>query len=163
MIAISDAVLVAVSITILGAGVYRWQSNVEAAELAQLRSGPALQTQQRPAAVPAEQNIIASTREPIANTASTDGSSGSVNSTGSSTSVVPADQSGQTAASTSTGSEIDAGASQLFGSHTVSSGDTLGEIATRYGTSVNALQEINNINGSLIFVGQQINYPLPAN
>jgi len=136
MIAISDAVLVAVSITILGAGVYRWQSNVEAAELAQLRSGPALQTQQRP---------------------------GSVNSTGSSTSVVPADQSGQTAASTSTGSEIDAGASQLFGSHTVSSGDTLGEIATRYGTSVNALQEINNINGSLIFVGQQINYPLPAN
>lgn len=42
--------------------------------------------------------------------------------------------------------------------HIVKSGETLSEIASRYGTSYQALAELNNLsNPNLIFVGQQLN------
>ena len=43
------------------------------------------------------------------------------------------------------------------------SGDYLGRIAQRHGTSVAVLRELNGIRGSTIQVGQRIRYPLPAN
>ena len=51
----------------------------------------------------------------------------------------------------------------LYGTYAVKSGDTLSKIATDYGTTVDSLRTINNISGSLIYVGQNIRYPLPAN
>ncbi len=50
----------------------------------------------------------------------------------------------------------------LYGRYTVVSGDYLSKIAQRYGTTVQTLQDVNNINGTLIEVGQEIRFPLPA-
>jgi len=53
----------------------------------------------------------------------------------------------------------------LYGKYTVVSGDYLSKIAQEYNTTVRELQDINNINGTLIEVGQILEYPilLPAN
>lgn len=48
------------------------------------------------------------------------------------------------------------------GQHTVRRGETLGHIARRYATTVDALQRANGIQGSLIRVGQQLSVPGPA-
>jgi len=45
------------------------------------------------------------------------------------------------------------------GTHIVASGDTLWSIAQRYSTTVQALQQANNIQGNLIRVGQQLIIP----
>ena len=50
-----------------------------------------------------------------------------------------------------------------YGVYRVRSGDYLGRIAERHGTTVRALRELNGIRGSTIQVGQRIRYPLPAN
>ena len=49
-----------------------------------------------------------------------------------------------------------------YGTYRVRSGDYLGRIAERYGTSVATLRELNGIRGSTIRVDQRIRYPLPA-
>ena len=49
-----------------------------------------------------------------------------------------------------------------YGEYLVRSGDYLGLIAQRHGTTVDALREINDIRGSTIRVGQRIRYPLPG-
>jgi Tfp pilus assembly protein FimV len=47
--------------------------------------------------------------------------------------------------------------------HLVEAGDTLGEIAGRYGTTVERLQALNpNVEPSALRVGQQIRLPMPA-
>ncbi len=43
--------------------------------------------------------------------------------------------------------------------HVVSTGDTLFSIAIRYGTTVNAIQTLNNLTGDLIYVGQVLRIP----
>lgn len=48
-------------------------------------------------------------------------------------------------------------------SHLVESGDTLGEIAGRYGTTVERLRALNpKLEPSALRVGQQIRLPMPA-
>jgi len=47
-----------------------------------------------------------------------------------------------------------------LGSHQVRAGDYLGKIADQYGTDVQTLRDLNNINGSIIQIGQEIFYPL---
>ena len=51
----------------------------------------------------------------------------------------------------------------LYGRYRVRSGDYLGRIAERFGTSVSTLRSINGIEGNLILVDQELRYPLPAN
>lgn len=51
----------------------------------------------------------------------------------------------------------------LFGTHRVQAGDYLGLIADRYGTSVDALMEINELSDNIIQIDQELRYPLPAN
>lgn len=46
--------------------------------------------------------------------------------------------------------------------HAVASGDTLGAIADRYGTTVDMLRDANDIDGSMIRVGQQLLVPMPS-
>jgi len=48
---------------------------------------------------------------------------------------------------------------QGLGVHRVESGDYLGKIAIQYGTDVQTLRRLNNIDGSIILVGQEILYP----
>ncbi|MEJ2535248.1 MAG: LysM peptidoglycan-binding domain-containing protein, partial [Gammaproteobacteria bacterium] len=43
--------------------------------------------------------------------------------------------------------------------HVVSSGETLGSIASRYRVSLNRLREANNLNGDLIRVGVELVIP----
>jgi len=47
-------------------------------------------------------------------------------------------------------------------SHTVMPGETLSEIAVRYRTSVAAIQEMNQLSGDRIGVGQQLLIPVPG-
>lgn len=44
------------------------------------------------------------------------------------------------------------------GVHVVVSGDTLGALAERFGTSTASLQELNSLDGTLIVVGQELRY-----
>lgn len=46
--------------------------------------------------------------------------------------------------------------------HVVARGDTLGEIARRYGTTVKELQRLNKLRGPVIKVGQRLTVPLAA-
>jgi LysM repeat protein len=173
MIAVSDALLIVTSIAILGSGLYRWQNNIEAAELAHLRSLPVVQMQQEinNTPVPAEQNTIAATRQAISVNTTDDGSNNipivdtSVSREETAASVLPADQ---TVEQENSSSDLAESTSTVvdtlpLGNYTVSAGDTLSEIAVRFDTSVDALQQLNDIDGSTIFVGQQLSYPLPAN
>jgi LysM repeat protein len=43
--------------------------------------------------------------------------------------------------------------------YTIASGDTLSDIAHRYGTSLGRLREVNGLNGDVIRVGQTILIP----
>jgi LysM repeat protein len=43
--------------------------------------------------------------------------------------------------------------------YTVQSGDTLYEIANRFGTTVSALKSANNLTSNMIRVGQVLNIP----
>ena len=46
--------------------------------------------------------------------------------------------------------------------YTVRSGDTLSELATRYGTSTRTLRRINGLRGSMIRVGQRLSVPVAS-
>lgn len=46
-----------------------------------------------------------------------------------------------------------------YAAHLVRSGETLGAIARKYGTSVQTLMRINNLRSTLIRVGQKLQVP----
>ncbi len=161
VIAKSDFFILLVSLSLLGGGVYRWQSSIGTA--------PAV-------TIPA--SLQSSVRNPVAangaNASSTvaanavTGEGQSVNTTSTRivtepdapTAIVVNGESGGITSS-SGGSVTSSG--PLFGEHEVVYGDYLGRIANNYGTSVNELRRINNLSGSNIIVGQKLKYPLPAN
>ncbi|MBX2838267.1 MAG: LysM peptidoglycan-binding domain-containing protein [Gammaproteobacteria bacterium] len=47
-----------------------------------------------------------------------------------------------------------------YANHVVTRGESLSIIANRYGTSVQALRDLNGITGSTILIGQNIRYPV---
>jgi len=47
-----------------------------------------------------------------------------------------------------------------FRTHVVQRGDVLSKIAVRYNTSVSELQSLNELNGTVIHVGQKLVYPM---
>ena len=71
--------------------------------------------------------------------------------------------SGNTAAEAGQSSPGNTTGQPMYGTYEVTSGDTLSRIAIDHGTTVDTLRTINDISGSLIFIGQNIRYPLPAN
>lgn len=183
MIAVSDAVLILVSTAVLGSGLYRWQNNIDNANLANSRPVATI-----PASAP--NSVTASNAGQSSNTNS---QISSANGTSTSTSaqvnaspidapvnasptniertvenvvvVSPAptatiDVSDDNATTASNNAIADV---PPYGSYIVQSGDSLSLIAEQYGTTVSTLQEINGINGSLINVGQELRYPLPLN
>ncbi|MEE9333903.1 MAG: LysM peptidoglycan-binding domain-containing protein [Granulosicoccaceae bacterium] len=50
-----------------------------------------------------------------------------------------------------------------FLEHVVRSGDSLSRIATRYSTDVSTLQRLNRIDGTAIYAGQTLIYPISVN
>lgn len=145
MVAKSDLFILVVSASLLAVGIYRWQTNLS------LMSTNTQQTQVQqviPATDPTVVGAIAATNRATQTS-------------------IPAVTSVQT--STPLTVSIPTPVSDviveraLFGSYIVVSGDYLSKIAQRYGTTVQTLQDVNNINGTLIAVGQEIRFPLPAN
>lgn len=172
MIARSDLVILAISGTLLATGIYRWQSNLQPT-IKPVASTPARQPLNADRAIPANASIskpAVSTATPsppgTEATASTENPGGTTDN-GSSTPTGPATSTVSGTAnglnnSTAAGSTTPGDAS-LYGSYIVQPGDNLTYIANLHGTSVETLRTINNIEGSLIYVDQELLYPLPAN
>ncbi len=163
MIAVSDAVLVLVSATALVAGLYRWQSNLE-------------YVPERAPSVQSSSSTSSSSNNTDENAGNQDTSVQSSQNTSElgtqadvETSRVLVVQPEQTRSIDVNQDSETSAANQAIGdapslaTYTIVPGDNLGRLADRFGTSVRVLQEINGIQGSLIQVGQQIRYPLPAN
>jgi LysM repeat protein len=159
VIAKSDLFILVVSASLLAVGIYRWQHNLS------VISANAQQAQvQRfvPARNATQVNAISSTNGLIQSTipavSSVQTSIPVAVSTPSSTSNIVVAPAVASVITNPTQNSL-----PLFGSYIVVSGDYLLRIALRYGTTVQTLQDINNINGTLIEVGQEIQFPLPAN
>lgn len=190
MIAVSDAVLILVSAAVLGSGIYRWQNNVEQANLANSRpaaTNPAGGQNNIAASIAAQSTETNSqtptTNNSIVNTTvstgtqviSATGTSGNVPADGSTATIERTQENVVVAdpAPTSTINVADDNATTAnnnaiadvppYGSYIVKSGDSLSLIAEQYGTTVSILQNVNGIAGSLITVGQELRYPLPVN
>lgn len=180
MIAMSDAIILLVSASLLGSGVYRWQSSLEQNQATTPIAGQILPANAQPEQV---QNRVANAESPALNDETSIQSQSQGRFIGKPTAapLTPSDQSGAQIAGqaeplTTPGSNLAGESSQapataapqvaeaaLYGIHVVRSGDTLSMLSERYGTTVSALQSINSINGTLINVGQELRYPLPAN
>lgn len=188
MIAKSDVVILLVSASALAGGIYRWQHN-----MASLAPVTASVQQTRPATAPspapvasntgipgnsstqdtqvvgasanqngnqsiaqvsvqtATQNAAQNTQQNVATGSSGNDSATAANST-------PANTSTETAST-----QANTSSEPLYGVYVVQSGDYLGKIAGEFNTTVDTLRTINGIVGSLIDIGQEIRYPLPAN
>lgn len=162
MIAKSDLFILLVSASLLASGIYRWQSNLSQPSA---REQQATHQQAGPASAVSAAKVItrsgAASQTAISSVTSVQTSTPVTVNAPPAVSHVVINKPGDS--TTSSGSNTsDAGTAPL-GSYIVVSGDYLSKIAQRYDTTVQTLQEINNINGTLIEIGQEIRYPLPAN
>ena len=177
MIAVSDAVLIVVSAAALSLGLYRWQDNVKQAALG--NSGAATTTQvQTQGNNTSATTVQSTTLNGVAaggNGVAEAGSAADSQLVGSQENPQPQAQpivvEGQTPTTTiNVANDTETSASNEavvdvppYGSYIVQPGDSLSQIARQYGTTVSTLQEINDIEGSLITIGQELRYPQPAN
>lgn len=188
MIALSDLVILTVSGTLLAAGIYRWQSNLPqdavapATTIVQERNqrptspDPALAGSRTPQSVESTGRTVSApstigqgTGVPTGNAALSSATglpeTSVQDSANSGVSTASSSGNADTATQPSSSSSVDTASADtgLYGSYIVESGDSLSIIAEDHGTNVQTLQRINGIDGSLIFVGQELLYPLPAN
>ena len=167
VIAKTDLFILVVSASLLATGIFRWQSNMSAmaANSSQARTNSAtvpVSTPKRTAVV----SVIADNSNAAISTITSVTSvqtSGSVNNSSAGQVVVRTSNSQSNTVVPIVVTDPPLDTRPLYGSYIVVSGDYLSKIAQNYGTSVRALQEINGIDGTLIDVGQLIQYPLPAN
>ena len=173
MIAVSDAVLIVVSAAALSLGLYRWQGNVEQTMLGNTGRTEATQQQGDITRANTDQGVTLN-----GNNAGSNGAAGVVTTNpqvlDSSSNTQPQNQpvviEGQTTtANINVANDTETTASNEavvdvppFGSYIVQSGDSLSQIAEQYSTTVSILQQINNIEGSLITIGQELRYPQPT-
>jgi len=172
MIAVSDAVLITVSVAALSLGLYRWQGNVQQAMLgtgspvatspAQGNNTIAGETQNAPGATLASENAGNASDAASANTSLQPIQRDPQEP------VVVTDQAPATPIDVANDADTTASNEAMvdippLGSYTVQSGDTLSVIAEQFGTTVSTLQQINDIDGSLIRIGQELRYPQSSN
>jgi len=163
VIAKSDLVILLVSASALSMGIVRWQMNIaveptpgvaapavstvsaERAEPTRVETVPAAPVQARTAPQPSvtDEPRSAETLPPTASPRAGPGD------------AAPA--ANPTTDSTTAASE------SLFGVYEVVSGDSLGGIAQRLGTSVAQLRQINELESTRILIGQRLRYPQAAN
>jgi len=147
MIAKSDLIILVVASAALVVGIYRWQYNVHSVNSVTIPANSRVRVSTPPVTPP--------------NPTKTLDAANSLNSPG--TANVAATNAELTPNIETTEIVVAAEATAEYGVHNVVSGDFLGKIADRYGTSVGELQSLNGIRGTTILVGQQLRYPLPAN
>ena len=183
MIAKSDLIILVISASALGLGIYRWQQNTAAPAVASrpadVRAAAPRQGEPlvgRPADAPRTDppvpNGTSRTEEavPVRRVPPPDaepsGTGERAPAAGAERVPLPEPPRNPDArtslAADATAAEAN-GAQALYGTYRVRSGDYLGRIADRFGTSVATLREINGIEGNLILVDQELRYPLPAN
>ncbi len=171
MIAVSDAVLVLVSATALVAGLYRWQNNLESVPERAPTTQSSSSASSSASGTPNSTNNPSASQNSNTNTSAVNSNQGTTEPNNPVTTELGTQPSEDPSPVVNLQSEqtrsIDAnqaiGDAPALASYTIVSGDNLVRLAIRFGTSVRVLQEINGIQGSLIQVGQQIRYPLPAN
>lgn len=186
MIAKSDLIILMVSTTALVVGVYRWQQGNGAPRIAAAPpppverladatpDDPAMATAvagslggqgSETAVMAAENGAVRVRRLPGDGTGDADAAHGTERGAGSAATVpgaVPRDGTASSGAALTGASSAGAG-EPLYGRHRIRSGDYLGKLATRFGTSVATLQSINELDGTTIHVGEELLYPMPAN
>ena len=145
MIAKSDLIILVVSSTLLGIAVYRWDQNTRNVDTSTVLANTT-------ATAPASSTNSGSTGQTLTATA-LDADTGTSN--GSSSQYIDP----QSVAPSAAVEPVVVETVDVYSTYTVRSGDSLSEIASRYNTTVNELQSINGINGSTIFIGQEIQYP----
>ena len=163
MIAVSDVVLITVSAAALATGVFRWQENVEHATRMQQPAlvAPEIQQPINGSSNNLPTGLSASNQSNI-QAASADTSDAAGRGDSSQLVVVDEQQTALIDAAADPQTQLDNQSTvdlPSFGTYTVQPGDSLSLIADRYDTTVQTLQQVNDINGSLINVGQQIRYP----
>jgi len=145
MISLSDAVLMVAATALLIMGVFRWQGNMNVNPVIATPSSinqPASSSNSVQGATQNNQNTNAA-RVVTDNTPTTVSDVANDNTTANDNNAVD---------------DLPA-----LGTYSVQAGDSLSRIAITFGTSVEALQEINEIEGTLIRVGQELFYPLTEN
>lgn len=169
MIGKSDLVILTISATLLVTGIYRWQSNLSPSSARQSvaqdnrsdkpRAGNTDSLAAKPATTPDNVNAApaVAVETPVQGNFGDTAQQGSASAT--TTDPSPPGNADLAAVSTT----ANAGDNSLYGTYEVEPGDSLSRIAINYGTTVESLRSINNINGSQINIGQIIRYPLPAN
>lgn len=175
MIAKSDLFILVVSSSLLAAGIYRWQVNLPTVDnSASVAVGnQAIRNSQSSLQQPTGTSVI-SAMQPVQTTATVNRAPASAGSTrqpqtnpisSTTQATLSATGNAQPLAKPAEQSTSEAGADiePLYGVYIVKSGDYLSKIAQTYGTTVQALQEINGIDGTLINIGQELRYPFPAN
>lgn len=176
MISKSDLIILVVSATALGAGLYRWQRDLAAPLVA---TAPPLPVERavgegtdvagdvtRGTDAEAEPDgAIVVRRVPDAAPASAaDPVIGAVARENTATAARPASAPAPADAATALpASTRSNGDTALYGRYVIREGDYLGKLANRFGTSVATLQSINDLDGTTIHVGEELRYPLPAN
>jgi len=144
VIAKSDLIILVVSSTLLGVAVYRWDQNTRNVDTSTVLANTT--------ATAPSSSTISGSADPVLTTTSLDTGT-DVNNTPSQT-IEP-----QTTTTRSVVEPVVVETVNAYSTYTVRSGDSLSRIASRYNTTVNELQSINGINGSTIFVGQEISIP----
>jgi len=141
VIAKSDIIILVLASSLLAVGVNRWSGNLQAAEAGMLA------TNQQSIPVPTIQTPAPTVVASLDTQQATEPALPVV-------AVAPA---APTAVSVPADNPVNA-----YGVHTVSSGEYLGLIAQQYSTTVATLRAINELDGNLILVGQELQYPLPS-
>lgn len=168
MIAMSDAVILLLSATILGSGIYRWQANLDHTAVVTANNGKLSGTTVQPTAQAGpqvRQDVVIQSGDGRLESTVVMQSQGGVVMGKPANSVTTIDPQNPDI-DVNAGDAVPVSSSvdePLYGLHVVVSGDTLSVLSQRFGTTVANLQSINGISGSLINVGQEIRYPLPAN
>ena len=170
MISKSDLIILVVSATALGAGLYRWQSGLDGPLVATAPPPNVERVVDEPADVSAnvvrdagdEAAAVVVRRVPDAAPAdAVDPVLGAPAREDAATAVLsPSPAPAPDGAVTALPADGD---TALYGRYVIREGDYLGLLANRFGTSVAALQSINDLDGTTIHVGEELRYPLPAN
>lgn len=157
----SDLFILVVSASLLAVGIYRWQDNIS------LMSANAQQGQVQRVVPKSNAAVLSAISSSSAITQTTISAVTSLQTSTPVTISSPTPVSSIVVSSDSTATSVILNNTEnnrpLYGSYIVVSGDYLSRIAQQYGTTVQTLQDINNIDGTLIEVGQKLQFPLPAN
>jgi len=149
----SDLFILVVASAALGVGIMRWHQNTQDVSAITVPASTRIVTEPlEPVAVPVVTNdAIATANNAVDQSLSADAKPVTVQTLNQPiVQEIQAEPNIQSA---------DQSTDQGLGVHQVVYGDYLGKIANQYGTDVQTLRRINNIEGSTILVGQEILYP----